>query len=491
MDKFHVYKDIEARTGGEIYIGVVGPVRTGKSTFIKRFMETMVLPKLPDGHRKTLTRDEIPQSAAGKTIMTTEPKFIPKDAAEISLDDGIIAKIRLVDCVGFMVDGAVGHQENGEERLVKTPWFEEEIPFTYAAEIGTRKVIRDHSTIGIMITTDGSFGELNKAAYAEAEMRTVQELKEIGKPFIVLLNTIKPHAEETKEYAGKMEEMFGVSVLPVNCEQLKEQDVEVILRKILLEFPVRKIDFYIPKWMEIIPDMHPLKVEVIDHTKAILMHSDQMKDIKEENLYFDDNSRVQGYSVKKIDMSDGTVTLEIMLDEKCYYEVISEYTGIPINDEYVLIHTLTKLSCMQEEYEKVKQALTQVRASGYGIVMPDKSEIVLSEPEVIKHGNKFGVKIHAHAPSINMIKAQIETEIAPIVGSEQQAKDLIAYIKNNESTEHGVWETNIFGKSVEQIVADGMQMKISQMTEDCQIKLQDTLQKIINDSNGGMICIII
>ena len=491
MENFHVYRDIEARTGGEIYIGVVGPVRTGKSTFIKRFMETMVLPKLPDGHKKTLTRDELPQSAAGKMIMTTEPKFIPKEAAEIHLEDGIHAKIRLVDCVGFMVDGAVGHEENGEERLVKTPWFDHEIPFTYAAEIGTRKVIRDHSTIGIVITGDGSFGELGRNDYADAEARIIRELKEIGKPFIVLLNSVKPFGEEAKEMAGNMEELYGVTVQPVNCEQLKESDVKMILMNVLKEFPVQKLDFYIPKWMEILPDEHPLKMTVIEHARNILTNVDQMKDMKEEILRADGNSRVSDIVIRKTEMADGTVSVEILMDYDCYYEVISEYTGIPVKDEYVLFHTLAKLSDMQGEYEKVKHALSQVRAKGYGIVMPDKSEIVLAEPELIKHGNKFGVKIHAQAPSINLIKAQIETEIAPIVGSEQQANDLISYIKNNEATEDGVWETNIFGKSVEQIVTDGMQTKISQMTEDCQSKLQDTLQKIINDSNGGMICIII
>ena len=491
MENFHVYRDIEARTGGEIYIGVVGPVRTGKSTFIKRFMETMVLPKLPDGHKKTLTRDELPQSAAGKMIMTTEPKFIPKEAAEIHLEDGIHAKIRLVDCVGFMVDGAVGHEENGEERLVKTPWFDHEIPFTYAAEIGTRKVIRDHSTIGIVITGDGSFGELGRNDYADAEARIIRELKEIGKPFIVLLNSVKPFGEEAKEMAGNMEELYGVTVQPVNCEQLKESDVKMILMNVLKEFPVQKLDFYIPKWMEILPDEHPLKMTAIEHARNILTNVDQMKDMKEEILRADGNSRVSDIVVRKTEMADGTVSVEILMDYDCYYEVISEYTGIQVKDEYVLFHTLAKLSDMQGEYEKVKHALSQVRAKGYGIVMPDKSEIVLSEPELIKHGNKFGVKIHAQAPSINLIKAQIETEIAPIVGSEQQANDLISYIKNNEATEDGVWETNIFGKSVEQIVTDGMQTKISQMTEDCQSKLQDTLQKIINDSNGGMICIII
>lgn len=491
MDNFHVYKDIEARTGGEIYIGVVGPVRTGKSTFIKRFMEAMVLPKLPEGHGKTLARDELPQSAAGKTIMTTEPKFIPKEAAEIMLEDGIKAKVRLVDCVGFMVEGAVGHEENGAERLVKTPWFEYEIPFTQAAEIGTRKVIRDHSTIGIVVTGDGTFGELKRGDYMQAEARTISELKELGKPFLVLLNSTRPYAEETRTMAAKMEEQYGVTVLPVNCEQLKQEDIETILAKVLKEFPVTKMEFYIPKWMEILPDAHPLKASVIEYAREMLLGVDQMKDVQAEIFRADRNSGMADLFISKMEMADGTVSIEVKMDDACYFDMISEYTGLPVQDEYELFHTLTKLSSLQGEYEKVKNALHQVRMKGYGIVMPDKAEIILEEPELIKHGSKFGVKIHAQAPSINLIRAQIETEIAPIVGSEQQARDLIAYIKNNEATEDGVWETNIFGKSVEQIVEEGMQAKIAQMTEDCQSKLQDTLQKIINDSNGGMICIII
>lgn len=490
MDNFHVYKDIEARTGGEIYIGVVGPVRTGKSTFIKRFMELMVLPKLPEGHGKALTRDELPQSAAGKTIMTTEPKFIPKEAAEITLEDGITAKIRLIDCVGFMVEGAAGHEENGEERLVKTPWYDHEIPFTQAAEIGTRKVIRDHSTIGIAITGDGSFGDLKREDYNEAETRTIKELKEIGKPFLVLLNSARPYAEETRDMARKLEETHGVTVLPMNCEQLKKEDIETILARVLKEFPVTELDFHIPKWMEILPDTHPLKAAAIENAREILGKVSQMKDVVPQSLTPEGNS-IKEIVIDKMEMSDGTVSLRVQTDDDCYFQVISELTGLPVQDEYELFHTLSKLSGMQGEYEKVKDALSQVRLKGYGIVMPDKSEIVLEEPELIRHGNKYGVKIHAQAPSINLIKAHIETEIAPIVGSEQQAKDLIAYIKDSEATEDGVWETNIFGKSVEQIVEDGMQAKISQMTEDCQAKLQDTLQKIINDSNGGMICIII
>lgn len=485
-----IYRDIEARTGGEIYIGVVGPVRTGKSTFIKRFMELLVMPQITDEHQKAQTRDELPQSAAGKTIMTTEPKFIPKEAAKISLEDGIEARVRLIDCVGFMVNGAAGHEENGAERLVKTPWYEEEIPFTEAAEVGTRKVIRDHSTIGLAVTTDGSFGELLRNDYLESEQRTVNELKEIGKPFLVLLNSQRPLSEETKELAAKMEKAYGASVLPVNCEQLKKEDIEVILAQILKEFPVTEIDFSIPRWMEILPESHPFKAEAIRTARDILLNVSQMKDVNEA-VKTPESGNIDDVRITKMEMADGSVAAEIAMDDGCYYQVISEFAGMPVADDYTLIHTLSNLSGMQKEYEKVKNALSQVRLKGYGIVMPDKSEIELDEPQLIRHGNKYGVKIHAQAPSINLIKAHIETEIAPIVGNEQQAKDLIAYIKENSETADGVWETNIFGKSVEQIVEDGMQAKISQMTEDCQTKLQDTLQKIINDSNGGMICIII
>lgn len=485
-----IYRDIEARTGGEIYIGVVGPVRTGKSTFIKRFMELLVMPQITDEHQKAQTRDELPQSAAGKTIMTTEPKFIPKEAAKISLEDGIEARVRLIDCVGFMVNGAAGHEENGAERLVKTPWYEEEIPFTEAAEVGTRKVIRDHSTIGLAVTTDGSFGELLRNDYLESEQRTVNELKEIGKPFLVLLNSQRPLSEETKELAAKMEKAYGASVLPVNCEQLKKEDIEMILAQILKEFPVTEIDFSIPRWMEILPESHPFKAEAIRTAKDILSNVSQMKDVNEA-VKTPEGGNIDDVRITKMEMADGSVAAEIAMNDGCYYQVISEFAGMPVADDYTLIHTLSNLSGMQKEYEKVKNALSQVRLKGYGIVMPDKSEIELDEPQLIRHGNKYGVKIHAQAPSINLIKAHIETEIAPIVGNEQQAKDLIAYIKENSETADGVWETNIFGKSVEQIVEDGMQAKISQMTEDCQTKLQDTLQKIINDSNGGMICIII
>ncbi|MCD7991170.1 MAG: stage IV sporulation protein A [Clostridia bacterium] len=491
MDNFNVYKDIQARTGGEIYIGVVGPVRTGKSTFIKRFMELLVLPAMEDENLRNLSRDELPQSAAGKTIMTTEPKFIPKEAARINLADGIEAKVRVIDCVGFMVDGAAGHVENGEECLVKTPWFDYDIPFTQAAEIGTRKVINDHSTIGIVVTTDGTIGEIKRPGYIAAEKQTIDELKKLGKPFVVLLNSTKPYSDETARLAREMSEAYGVSVLPVNCEQLKKEDVFHILERVLKEFPVTEMDFHIPKWLEILPSTHWLKAQVIQVARNVIQKVTHMKDVSGE-LEQQHGDTIRSMNVKNMQMADGRVGVQVDMDDSYYYQILSDYVGLPIEGEYQLMQTLSSLANMQKEYEKVQNALTQVRLKGYGVVTPERSEIVLDEPQVIKHGNKYGVKMKAEAPSINLIKAHIETEIAPIVGSEQQAQDLIAYIKENaRESDDGIWNTNIFGKSIEQIVEDGIQAKVSQMTEDCQLKLQDTLQKIINDSNGGMICIII
>ena len=491
MDHFNVYSDIQARTGGEIYIGVVGPVRTGKSTFIKRFMELLVLPGLEDVHARERARDELPQSSAGKTIMTTEPKFIPKEAAKLSLGDGVEVRVRLIDCIGFMVEGAAGHIENEKERMVRTPWYEEEIPFTAAAELGTRKVITDHSTIGLVVTADGSFGELKRENYVPAEEKTVQELKKLGKPFLVLLNSQKPYSEETRALAARMTEKYEVQVLPVNCEQLRAEDIREILGQVLLEFPVTEIDFSIPKWLEILPNSHWLKSEVIQAVRGMMDRTVHMRDVALA-LPEETGEAIRRIRIVSMKMDDGSVQAVVELDDGHYYQILSEYVGMPIEGEYQLMQTLKRLASMQSEYEKASVALTQARKKGYGVVTPERGEIVLDEPQVVRHGNKYGVKMKAQAPSINLIKAQIETEIAPIVGNEQQAEDLIRYIRENAGKgEEGIWETNIFGKSIAQIVDDGIQAKISQLTEDCQVKLQDTLQKIINDSNGGMICIII
>ena len=491
LGQFDVYNDIQARTGGEIYIGVVGPVRTGKSTFIKRFMDLLVIPNIEDVHSRERAVDELPQAAAGKTIMTTEPKFIPKEAAEIALDDSTKVKIRLIDCVGYMVDGASGHIENQHERMVKTPWFEHEIPFTQAAEIGTKKVINDHSTIGIVITTDGSFGDIPRVNYQIPEERTIDELKRLGKPFIVLLNTNKPYSNDTLRIAEEISNSYNVTVMPVNCEQLKKEDIHKIMENILSVFPITEVDFYMPKWAEMLPSDHWLKVDLIASVQELFNNLTEVKDAKAQN--FDTNSQyVKRFKIDKVDMQNGSVAVNVEFDDVYYYQILSDLIGVPISGEYQLISTLRELAAKKAEFEKVSYAINQVKGKGYGIVSPLKEEIRIEDPEVMKHGNKYGVKIKASAPSIHMIKADIMTEVAPIVGSEEQAKDLINYIHTNaKENPEGIWETNIFGKSVRQLVDDGINNKISKLTDESQLKLQETMQKIINDSNGGLICIII
>lgn len=491
MNGFHVYKDIQARTKGEFYLGVVGPVRTGKSTFIRRFMETLVLPEIKDTHLKEQARDELPQAADGKTIMTTEPKFIPKEAAEITLSDGISLKVRMIDCVGYMVNGAYGHIENDMERMVKTPWFDYEIPFTQAATIGTRKVINDHSTIGIVVTTDGSFGDIPRSAYLDAEEKTISELKSINKPFIVILNSARPYSEETAALAKELSDKYGIYVVPLDCEQLRPDDIATLLELLLEEFPVTRIDFEIPKWLELLPSSHWMKEKAVAKARRLLDSVTYMKDARFLIDDSDDSITIES-TFDHMDLSNGCVSIRFELDSSYYYQILSEYIGLPINGELSLMQNLLSLARMKQEYERVLSAMESVRAKGYGVVTPTRSEITLDEPGVIRHGNKFGVKMRAQAPSIHFIKANIETEIAPIVGSEEQARDLITYINETASqSDEGIWDTNIFGKSIEQIVDDGINAKVNQMTDDCQQKLQDTMQKIINDSNGGMICIII
>ncbi len=490
MEYRDIYKDMEVRTKGEIYIGVVGPVRTGKSTFIKRFMDLLVLPNMTGEHEKNRAVDELPQSSGGRTITTTEPKFIPKEAAEIILNDETKVKIRLIDCVGYMVEGAAGHMEEDEERMVKTPWFDEEIPFTEAAEVGTGKVIRDHSTIGVVVTCDGSFGEIPRENYIAPEERTVKELKEQGKPFIILLNTTRPYSEEAKTLAQELYEKYGIYTMPVNCEQLKKEDIHNIMEQILYEFPISKIEFFMPKWVEILDKNHPMKADIVEHIKSLAGDVRLIRDFNEKSLQMD-SEYIKRCKVDQVSMADGNISVAIDVPEQCYYEMLSEMSGEEISCEYQLISKMKQLSELKTEYEKVRNAMEAVRAKGYGVVTPERSEIVLDKPEIIRHGNKYGVKIKAYSPSLHLIKANVETEIAPIVGTEQQANDLIQYINEAGVDQEGIWETNIFGKTVEQLVNDGINSKITAIGEESQVKLQDTMQKIVNDSNGGMICIII
>ncbi|HIW80082.1 MAG TPA: stage IV sporulation protein A [Candidatus Acetatifactor stercoripullorum] len=489
VNTYELYHDIQKRTGGEIYIGVLGPVRTGKSTFIKRFMDEMVLPYMEDEHAKSRAQDELPQSAGGKTITTTEPKFIPNEAAKVTLNGDIQVSIRLIDCVGYMVEGAAGHLEENQERMVKTPWFDYEIPFTQAAQIGTDKVMNDHSTIGLVITTDGSFGEIPRANYLEAEEKTILALKSLRKPFLVLVNSQRPYSEEAKKTASEISEKYGVSAMPVNCEQLKKEDINSILENILYEFPISAIEFYMPKWVEMLPGDNRMKRDLVEKVKGLMKDYDTIKDVLANPVQLD-SEYIKRCKMDGISLSDGMVKVLLDVDDAFYYEMLTEMVGETIADEYQLISRLKEFAAMKKEYTKVLDAVNMVRMKGYGVVTPDKEEIVLDKPELIKHGNKFGVKIKAFSPSIHMIRANIETEIAPIVGTKEQADDLIRYI-NQAEMDQGIWDTNIFGKTVEQLVNDGISSKVAAIGDESQAKLQDTMQKIVNDSNGGMICIII
>lgn len=488
--EFHLYNDIKERTGGEIYIGVVGPVRTGKSTFIKRFMDLLVLPNIEDVHERERATDELPQSAAGKTIMTTEPKFVPKEAVQINVGGEIPVKIRLIDCVGYMVDGAAGHLENDAERMVKTPWFKEEIPFTKAAELGTHKVIHDHSTIGIVVTCDGSFGDIPPDNYRPAEERTIEELKKLGKPFVILLNTTKPYSDSVREQAEAMFHKYQIPVLPVNCEQLKKEDITMILEQVLLEFPLTEVEYHMPRWVEMLALDNPVKQEIIAKVRQMMEEFHVLRDIGMADTACEGPS-ISRMKLDRVALATGTAVYSIDMEESCYYQMLSELTGMELQDEYDLMEQLRALSAMQKEYKKVIKAMDSVRQKGYGMVLPEKDEITMEDPVLIHQGGKYGVKLRSFSPSVHMIRANIETEIAPIVGSEEQANDLIQYIQDGRKQEEGIWQINIFGKTIEELVEDGIRSKLYQIGEESQVKLQDTMQKIVNDSNGGLVCIII
>ena len=489
MDTYNIYKDIQARTGGEIYIGVVGPVRTGKSTFVRRFMEIAALPNMDEPLRKEV-RDQLPLSGSGKMITTAEPKFIPKEAARIQIGEDVDAKVRLIDCVGFMVPEASGNMEDGKERMVKTPWFGYEIPFHQAAETGTRKVIEEHSNIGLILTCDGSFGEIPRENYIPSEEKTVAELKKTGKPFLILVNSQKPYKEETLKLVDELKQKYQAGVLSLNCEQLRKEDISRIMEKVLYEFPIVQMEFYVPKWVEMLSSDHYLKKDLIESIKTLMGKMRYVKDASKENMHIS-SEYIKNLLLEKTDLSTGKLKIRVDMDDAWYYEILSEMTGVEISDEYELIHTMQDLAKMKAEYVKVQDAISAVKGKGYGVVTPQKEEIKLEEPVVIKQGNKYGVKIKSLSPSIHMIRANIETEIAPIVGSEEQAKDLISYIKTSDERKESIWQTNIFGKSIGELVEDGIHTKLVQIGDESQIKLQDTMQKIVNDSKGGMVCIII
>lgn len=488
----NIYKDIATRTGGDIYIGVVGPVRTGKSTFIKRFMDTVVIPNIDGEYAKERAKDELPQSAAGRTIMTTEPKFIPENAIEIQLDDTSSFKVRMIDCVGYIVPSSYGYIEDEGPRMVMTPWYDEAIPFNMAAEVGTNKVITEHSTIGLVVTTDGSISDIPRAEYAEAEERVVSELKSINKPFVILLNSMYPDAEETKSLANELSQKYDVSVIPTSCIDLDESDIKNIIAKILFEFPIRKIEFSLPLWINAMDKNHWLRKEIYTCLKESCNGIEKIKDIQTLANLLSNADKVKNSSLKMIDLGSGTARLNLDIDRSLFYKILTETTGLNIENEQELMSGLIELSKIKNEYERIKNALDEVEATGYGIVMPSIEELTLQEPEIVKQGGRYGVRLRASAPSIHMMKANITTEVSPIVGSEKQSEDLVMYLlKEFESDPIKIWDSNIFGKSLNELVNEGLHTKLARMPGDARMRLQETLERVINEGCSGLICIIL
>ncbi len=492
MENLEIYEDIAKRTDGDIYVGVVGPVRTGKSTFIKRFMDLLVIPNIENAYKKERARDELPQSAAGRTIMTTEPKFVPNEAVEISIEQNLKLKVRLVDCVGYLVNNAIGYLEDDMPRMVKTPWSEEEIPFEQAAEIGTRKVIQEHSSIGILVTTDGSITDIPREDYIEAEERVVKELKELNKPFIIVLNGENPQSDYTQELARRLEEKYQTAVISTNCANLGIKDINDILSKILYEFPVERINLDFPKWVESLEDGHWIKEELHKEIKGAFQGVETLKQISACVQKIQKTEIITKSTLDAIELGTGCVTVGINLKEELFYQVLTEISGVEVNNEADLFSIITELARTKKEYSKIEYALEEVKAKGYGIVTPSMDELILEEPEMVKQGSRFGVKLKAKAPSIHLIRADIETEVSPIVGSEKQSEELVNYLLSEFETDPTkIWESNIFGKSLHELVNEGLQNKLSRMPEDAQGKLQETLERIVNEGSGGLICIIL
>lgn len=492
MENLNLYQDIKARTDGDVYIGVVGPVRTGKSTFIKRFMDLLVIPNISNDYKRERAQDELPQSAAGRTIMTTEPKFIPNEAVEITVGGNIKLKTRLVDCVGYLVNNAIGYLEDDVPRMVKTPWSDEEIPFELAAEIGTKKVIQEHSTIGLVVTTDGSITDIPRQDYIEAEERVVNELKELNKPFVIILNSNSPYSDSTIDLAIKLEEKYNAPVIPTDCSNLNIEDINNIFGRILYEFPIEQINITYPKWVDSLSDDHWLKNSLFNDIKSSFNDINVLKEIDKSLDSMQSTEVISKTTIDNINLGTGEVNITIHLNDDLFYKVISEVSNIEINNEGDLFSIMAELSMVKKEYDKIAPALTEVKQKGYGIVTPTMEELILEEPEMVKQGSKFGVKLKAKAPSIHMIRADIETEVSPIVGSEKQSEELVNYLLSEfENDPIKIWESNIFGKNLHELVNEGLQNKLYKMPEDARIKLQETLERIINEGSGGLICIIL
>lgn len=487
-----IYSDIAERTDGDIYIGIVGPVRTGKSTFIKRFMESLVIPNIDSEFKRERAVDELPQSAAGKTIMTTEPKFIPEEAVEVSLDNGARFNVRMIDCVGYIVPSSLGYIENEMPRMVMTSWFDEEIPFNMAAEIGTQKVISDHSTIGLVVTTDGSISDIPRNEYEECEERVIRELKELGKPFVVIMNSVNPNSHEVRELCEILTEKYDTKVIPVNCLELNEQDIKMIIQEILFSFPIKEINIKTARWINSLEKGHWLKTDIMN---CIRNSAKDIKLVREAQLAAEaisDCPHILRSEISDINLGKGSVTITAELDSSLFYKILGEATGIEIESESDLMPLLMELNRIKKAYERFEPALAEVEATGYGIVMPELEELSLEEPKIIKQGGKYGVKLKASAPSIHLMKANINTTISPIVGSEKQSEELIMYLLEGfEENPKKIWESNIFGKSLHELVNEGLHNKLFKMPADARMKLQETLERVINEGCSGLICFIL
>ncbi len=492
MLEYNIYSDIAKRSGGDVYLGVVGPVRTGKSTFIKNFMNLMVIPNIENDHKRERAMDELPQSAGGRMIMTTEPKFIPNEAVEVRLDDNTTFRMRLIDCVGYIVDSALGYIENDNPRMVMTPWSQNPMPFAEAAEIGTKKVICEHSTVGIVVTTDGTITDIDKEDYFSAEEQVVNQLKALGKPFIIILNTLNPYSDNVCEHKKFLEEKYGACVLPMNCMELCMEDINSIMENLLLAFPVTEIGITLPGWADALEGGHWLKCELQKFVTENICTALKLSDAKKVVTAFCDNEYVTEARIDAVNMVDGTVSINLRLPDSLYYKNLNEMTGFEIINEEGLMNLLKELAMVKNQYDKVAFALDEVNRKGYGIVSPSIDELTLEEPEIVKQGSRFGVRLKASAPSIHMIRADIETEVSPIVGTEKQSEELVHYLLNEFETDpKKIWQSNIFGKSLHELVNEGLHNKLYRMPDDAQMKLQETLQKIINEGSGGLICIIL
>ncbi len=492
MEERNIYSDISQRTNGDIYIGVVGPVRTGKSTFIKKFMDLIVVPNMDSSYRRDRAIDEMPQSAAGRTIMTTEPKFVPEQAVKVNVDDSATFSVRMIDCVGYIVPSALGYIENDMPRMVMTPWYNEPIPFNMAAEIGTKKVITEHSTIGLVVTTDGSISDIPRAEYEEAEERVINELKEIKKPFIVLLNCVSPNSESAMSMSAELQNRYSVPVIPVNCLELEEREIRNILSKVLFEFPVKEIKVDMPRWLSGLEKGHWLRSAVYS---SIQQSAAKISRIREVGNIIDDVQKceyVRDAKTETVNLGTGHTRISVTLDQNLFYKVLGEKTGIEIEDEGSLLDCMLNLAETKKHYDKLKKAYDDVQETGYGIVMPGIEELTLEEPEIIKQGGKYGIRLKAAAPSIHMLKTRITTELTPIVGSEQQSQELVMYLlKEFEENPAKIWESNIFGKNLHELVNEGLHNKLYRMPTDARDKIRETIERIINDGCNGLICIIL